>query len=77
MNHLLLLLPIAAFLCGPLYANEVQSTKKPNFVVFIADDHSMLDSEAYGATDIRTPNMKRLAADAWSSNRVILLSIIE
>ncbi len=37
--------------------------KLPNIVVFISDDHGMLDSEPYGATDIRTPNMKRLAAE--------------
>ena len=36
---------------------------KPNIVVFISDDHGMLDSEPYGAADIRTPNMTRLAAD--------------
>jgi N-sulfoglucosamine sulfohydrolase len=33
----------------------------PNIVVFIADDHGQLDSEAYGAKDVRTPNMVRLA----------------
>ena len=46
MNHLLLWLPIAAFVCGSLPANEVQTAKKPNFVVFISDDHSMLDADA-------------------------------
>ena len=34
-----------------------------NIVVFISDDHGMLDSQPYGATDIRTPHMSRLAAD--------------
>lgn len=36
---------------------------KPNFVVFISDDHSQLDSQAYGATDISTPNMAKLASE--------------
>ncbi len=34
---------------------------KPNIVVFIGDDHSVLDSEPYGSKDVRTPNMRRLA----------------
>src|SRR4029453_3447992 len=34
----------------------------PNIVVFLADDHGFLDSEVYGARDVRTPNMLRLAA---------------
>jgi N-sulfoglucosamine sulfohydrolase len=33
----------------------------PDIVVFISDDHSILDSEPYGATTIRTPNMQKLA----------------
>jgi arylsulfatase A-like enzyme len=32
-------------------------------VVFLTDDHSVLDSEPYGATDVRTPHLARLAAD--------------
>jgi N-sulfoglucosamine sulfohydrolase len=34
---------------------------KPNFVIFLSDDHSQRDSQPYGATDIRTPHMQRLA----------------
>ncbi len=37
-------------------------TPKPNhIVVFLADDHGQLDSEPYGATDVRTPNLQQLA----------------
>ncbi|OPZ20753.1 MAG: Choline-sulfatase [candidate division BRC1 bacterium ADurb.BinA364] len=36
---------------------------KPNIAVFLCDDHGYLDSEAYGAEDVRTPNMKKLAED--------------
>ena len=43
---------------GPALAAEL----KPNFVVFLSDDHGLLDSTPYGATDVRTPNMQRLAA---------------
>lgn len=34
---------------------------KPHIVMFIADDHSRLDSEVYGNREVRTPNMRRLA----------------
>jgi arylsulfatase A-like enzyme len=33
----------------------------PNIVVFISDDHGYLDSQVAGATDVRTPNLLRLA----------------
>lgn len=61
MSNLSLSFIFAAFLCLPLLAAE--KTVPPNIVVFISDDHSMLDSEPYGATDIRTPNMAKLAAE--------------
>lgn len=59
---------LALFVIGNLLQSHFalgfqgQSTK-PNIVVFISDDHSQLDSQAYGATDIVTPNMAKLAAD--------------
>src|SRR5437016_4293699 len=34
---------------------------KPHIVVFLCDDHGQLDSTPYGATDVRTPNMQKLA----------------
>ena len=34
---------------------------RPHIVVFLGDDHSVLDSEVYGNTEVRTPNMQRLA----------------
>ena len=65
---------MVALLFGTLFANEQVATGKPNFVVFIADDHSMLDSEAYGANDIRTPNMKRLAAEGMKFTHAFVAS---
>jgi uncharacterized sulfatase len=41
--------------CCPAFA------AKPDIVVFLADDHSVLDSEVYGNREVRTPNMRRLA----------------
>jgi len=35
--------------------------QKPNFVITIADDHGVYHSSPYGAKEIRTPNLQRLA----------------
>ena len=35
----------------------------PHIVLFISDDHSCSDCAPYGATDVRTPNLAKLAAD--------------
>ena len=47
---------------------------KPNFVIFISDDHGQLDSQAYGATDIKTPNMARLAAEGMRFTHAFVAS---
>lgn len=39
------------------------TSARPNIVVFISDDHSQLDSQAYNSTEVRTPNMAKLAAE--------------
>ena len=36
---------------------------RPNLIVYMSDDHGMLFSEPYGATNILTPNLARLAAE--------------
>jgi N-sulfoglucosamine sulfohydrolase len=33
----------------------------PNLVIFLSDDHGLLDSSVYGSPDAPTPNMQRLA----------------
>jgi arylsulfatase A-like enzyme len=48
-------------LAGPAACLEAQTKARPNIVVFVFDDHGYHDSEPYGATDVRTPNLKRLA----------------
>jgi arylsulfatase A-like enzyme len=56
-----LLLPLTllfAFLGGATVAAE----KKPNVVVLLTDDQGTLDANCYGSTDLKTPNMDRLAA---------------
>jgi arylsulfatase A-like enzyme len=45
--------------------------RPPNIVLFIADDFSWHDSEPYGATDVRTPNMTALAQEGMRFDRAI------
>ncbi len=47
---------------------------KPNIIVFISDDHSQLDSEAYGSTEARTPNMAKLAAEGLKFTHAFVAS---
>jgi hypothetical protein len=51
--------------CLSLIASGITAgaVPRPDIVVFLSDDHSQLDSTPYGATDVRTPNMERLARD--------------
>lgn len=43
------------------FTGTATAQAKPHIVIFIADDHGQLDSEPYGAKDVKTPNMLRLA----------------
>lgn len=47
---------------------------RPNLVIFISDDHSLLDSTVYGAKDVKTPNMQRLAAAGLVFDRAFVAS---
>jgi uncharacterized sulfatase len=47
---------------------------RPHLVVILSDDHSLLDSTVYGATDVRTPNMARLAAAGLTFDRAFVAS---
>jgi uncharacterized sulfatase len=54
-----------------LYAAD---SGRPHLVIFLSDDHSRLDSTVYGATDVRTPNMQRLAAAGLVFDRAFVAS---
>lgn len=47
-------------------AADAPATKpsRPNFVLFIADDMTWNDCGAYGATDVRTPNIDKLRTES-------------
>ncbi len=47
---------------------------KPNIVVFISDDHSVLDSTVYGSKDVKTPHMQRLADAGLTFDRAFVAS---
>ena len=57
-----------------LVAHAAYGEEKPNIVVFISDDHGQLDSTPYGAADVRTPNMDRLAADGMTFTHAFVAS---
>lgn len=44
-----------------LCTGTARAQTRPHIVIFISDDHGQRDSEPYGAKDVRTPNMMRLA----------------
>src|SRR5687768_7570865 len=47
---------------------------KPHLVIFLTDDHTVLDSSVYGSKDVRTPNMQRLAAAGLTFDRAFVAS---
>jgi len=69
----LLIVVVASVLTlGQVFSAE--SAARPHIVVFIADDHSFLDSEVYGARDVRTPHMLRLAATGMTFTHAFVAS---
>ncbi|HEY2082447.1 MAG TPA: sulfatase [Verrucomicrobiae bacterium] len=57
------------FLVAALTGNACAAAALPNIVVFISDDHTLRDSSVYGAKDIITPHMDRLAAAGMTFDR--------
>ena len=53
---------------------RARGAERPNMVVFLSDDHTLRDSSLYGATDIRTPNMERIAAAGMTFDRAFVAS---
>ena len=64
-----LLLLLFAF-CPRLYA----APALPTIIVFLSDDHGMLDSTPYGSAEIRTPNMQRIADTGMTFTHAFIAS---
>lgn len=61
---------LLASLC--LIACQPEPTPPPNIVVFIADDVSWNDLGCYGNTEVKTPNIDRIAAEGLRFNQAYL-----
>ena len=73
MKSLLILLAFLALSAAVVHAADKDS-RLPNIFVFISDDHSQLDSQAYGSTEVRTPNMAKLAAEGMRFTHAFVAS---
>lgn len=60
--------------CMLMLAYGACAAERPNIVVFIADDLSQLDTSPYGARDLHTPNMERLASSGLTFNNAFVAS---
>ncbi len=60
MNRLLFACAFALSLCAP--ALRAQAAQKPNIIILLTDDLGYGDLGCYGATQVKTPNVDRLAA---------------
>lgn len=65
---------LTVIILASLLAAPAAFAGKPDFVVFIADDHGQLDSTPYGSKDARTPNIQRLADDGMKFTRAFVAS---
>ncbi len=51
-------------------------SRRPNFLLFITDQHRADHLGAYGNAVVRTPNIDRLAAEGWKADRCYVASPI-
>ena len=61
MNHLTSFLCALCVLCGA--SSSAEAAAKPNFIVILADDLGYGDVGCYGAADVATPHIDRMAAE--------------
>lgn len=59
---------------GLAQALHAAAPARPNLVIFLTDDHTLRDSTVYGAKDVRTPNMMRLAQAGLTFDRAFVAS---
>ncbi|MDF1824863.1 MAG: sulfatase-like hydrolase/transferase [Verrucomicrobiales bacterium] len=69
MKQLFLFLAVSFSITGSLFA-------KPNVIIVYTDDQGSVDANCYGATDLETPNIDRLAASGVRFTRMLAPSAI-
>ncbi len=74
MHYSCILLLFVLSAAHPLTSRATDHTSRPNIVVFLTDDHSLLDSSVYGSRDVRTPNMQRLAERGMTFTQAFVAS---
>lgn len=65
---------LSLLLLFTLALNAAAQPTPRHIVVFLSDDHGQLDSEPYGATDVRTPNLQQLARDGMKFTHAFIAS---
>lgn len=61
---------IGTYSCNKLHAQEsAASVKRPNIVLIVSDDQHWEDYEFMGQTQLKTPNLNRLAAESLTFKR--------
>ncbi|MBK1879310.1 sulfatase family protein [Pelagicoccus mobilis] len=71
MKHILLFILHTSSL---ILLSAASSNGKPNLLIFLSDDLSARDLGCYGATDVRTPHMDRLAAEGLVFDQAFIIS---
>ncbi|MFH5804855.1 sulfatase [Alienimonas sp. DA493] len=69
--RLLALLPA---LCAGFAPPAAPAAERPHVVVFLSDDHTLTDSSLYGSTDLKTPQMERVASKGMTFDRAFVVS---
>src|SRR5882724_10092892 len=73
-SNILLLSAVVFLPCFSLGADIPSAAKKPDVVIFIADDLSVKDCSPYANTQIAAPNMLALAHEGMTFDRAYATS---
>ncbi len=65
------LLGLFVFVCS---ASSLAAAELPDIVVFLSDDHTIVDSSLYGSPDLKTPNMERIAKQGLTFDQAFVAS---
>lgn len=55
-------------------ASQLSAADLPDIVVFLSDDHTIVDSSLYGSPDLKTPNMERIAKQGLTFDQAFVAS---